>query len=368
MRGLKAMKRKTWTERLLAWYRASHRDLPWRRTGDIYAVWVSEVMLQQTRVETVIPYYERFLARFPTAASLAAAPLQDVLKLWEGLGYYGRARHFHRAAQRVVAEHGGRVPTDYEAFRALPGVGDYIAAAVLSIAAGAPHAVVDGNVLRVWARFRGIGEEVRAAKVVRRIREELRAAIPADEPGDFNQALMELGATVCTPSSPRCPLCPLAAECTAFHEGRTAELPVRSVRPAVPHHRIAVAVIRRRDGRLLIQQRPPEGLLGGLWEFPGGKIEPGETPEEAVRRECREETGLDVAVEAELAEVRHAYSHFSVTLHVFACRASGRTRAGRPRRWVRAAELDDLPFPAANKKFFARLREFLPGEPGAGNN
>ena len=359
------MAKKRWTARLLAWYRAAHRDLPWRRTGDIYAVWVSEVMLQQTRVETVIPYFERFLARFPTVASLAAAPLQDVLKLWEGLGYYGRARNFHRAAQRVVAEHGGRVPAEYAPFRALPGVGDYIAAAVLSIAAGRPLPVVDGNVLRVWARFRGIAEEVRAAGVVRRIREELQAAIPADAPGDFNQALMELGATVCTPVSPRCPACPMAAECAAFREGRTAELPVRSARPAVPHHRIAVGVIRRRDGRLLIQQRPPEGLLGGLWEFPGGKVEPGETPAEAVRRECREEAGLDVTVEAELAEVRHAYSHFSVTLHVFACRASGRARGGRTRRWVRSAELDDYPFPAANKKFFGRLRDYLTGGSGA---
>jgi A/G-specific adenine glycosylase len=356
------MKQKTWTERLLAWYRAHRRDLPWRRTGDIYAVWVSEVMLQQTRVETVIPYYGRFLARFPTVAALAAAPLQDVLKLWEGLGYYTRARNLHRAAQRVVAEHGGRIPSTYEDFRALPGVGDYIAAAVLSIAAGAPLPVVDGNVLRVWARWRGLAEDIRKPRTLRRVREELAGNIPAATPGDFNQALMELGATVCVPASPRCRECPLAADCVALREGRTAELPVRPARPAVPHHEIAVGVIRRRDGRLLIQQRPEEGLLGGLWEFPGGKLEAGETAAEAVRRECREETGLEVAVEAALAEVRHAYSHFTVTLHVFVCRAGGRVRCRRPHRWVRPAELGDYPFPGANKKFFGPLKDFLAAE------
>jgi A/G-specific adenine glycosylase len=348
---------------LLRWYRTTRRDLPWRRTRDAYRIWISEVMLQQTQVATVVPYYERFLARFPDVAALAAAALDDVLKAWEGLGYYGRARHLHAAAGQVVAAHAGRVPLDPAAFRRLPGVGDYIAAAVLSIAAGEPLPVVDGNVLRVWARWRCLREDVRTARLRGRIRRELAAVIPAAAPGDFNQALMELGARVCAPRSPRCAECPLAPRCEARRAGAAAELPMRVPRRKVPLVRIAVAVIVRR-GRVFIQRRPDEGLLGGLWEFPGGKIEPGETPATALARECREEIGVAPAAASPLAEVRHDYSHFRAHLHVFVCRldAGARPRAAGPARWVTGAELERYAFPGANRKFFPQLLDWLGNE------
>lgn len=354
---------------LLQWYCATRRDLPWRRTRNIYRIWVSEVMLQQTQVAAATPYYRRFLARFPTVAALAASPLDDVLKAWEGLGYYGRARNLHAAARQVVTAHGGRVPRTPATFRRLPGVGDYIAAAVLSIAAGEPLPVVDGNVLRVWARWRCLREDVRTARARNRIRRELAAVIPAAAPGDFNQALMELGARVCVPRTPRCAECPLARRCAARRTGEAAALPVRAVRRAAPLRRVVVAVIVRR-GRVFIQQRPADGFLGGLWEFPGGKIEPGETPETALARECREEIGVAPAAIAPLAEVRHAYSHFRAHLHVFVCRLGrgAAPRAAAAGRWVTAAELDDYAFPGANRKFFPQLREWLRSEshPGGG--
>jgi len=343
---------------LLRWFGKHGRSLPWRRTRDPYRIWVSEVMLQQTRVQTVIPYYRRFLRRFPSVASLAAADLETVLKAWEGLGYYGRARNLHRACRVVQGEHGGRIPRDPDAFRRLPGVGDYIGPAVSSIAFRAPVAAVDGNVKRVLSRLHAIATPIDLPASNTRFKKAAQSMLDPEDPGGFNQALMDLGALVCTPRSPACPRCPLRRFCRAHLSGRAERFPCRRPRPALPTRRVAVAVVSR-GGRLLITRRPEQGLLGGLWEFPGGKIEEGESPEDACLRELKEETGITAAVIDRLATVRHAYTHFKVVLEVFRCAY----RAGRVRlagatghRWVTVTELDGYAFPGANRKFIPLLR------------
>jgi A/G-specific adenine glycosylase len=341
------------------WFRANRRRLPWRRSRNPYRIWLSEVMLQQTQVATVVPYYRRFLARFPDVRALASADLQDVLKLWEGLGYYARARNFQRAAARVAAEHAGRVPVHWEDFRRLPGVGDYIAAAVLSIAFDQPWAVVDGNVKRVLSRLFTIEDPVNAAAAKPVFAAAADALLDRDRPGTFNESMMELGALVCTPRAPRCERCPVAAFCRARRAGSVADYPRRLAARKVPLAAIAVGVVAK-NGRLLITRRRPEGLLGGLWEFPGGKVRDGEAPEAACVREIREEAGLHVAVESRLARVRHAYTHLRIVMDVFRCRyVSGRVRLNGPVdfRWVRVADLDRYPFPKANHKFMPLLRE-----------
>ncbi len=346
---------------LLEWYRRRRRDLPWRRTSDPWRIWVSEVMLQQTRVGTVIPYYTSFVERFPDIRALAEAREDDVLKAWEGLGYYARARNLHRAARVVVREHGGRVPDDPERFRALPGAGEYITAAVQSIAFGRPMAVVDGNVRRVIARLYALDAPADTAAGRRAVAERARALLAPRTPGDFNQAMMELGATVCLPRAPRCDACPLRRPCRARALGEPERWPARRSRRRPPLRRVAVGVVVRR-GRVLITRRASRGLLGGLWEFPGGAIEAGESPREACEREIREETGLDVQVAEHVARVSHAYSHFRVELDVFLCRsARGRVRLDGPVafRWVTPDELDDFAFPGANRKFIPALRRAL---------
>ena len=345
--------------RLLAWYEGARRDLPWRRTRDAYRIWLAEVMLQQTRVETVVPYYERFLARFPTPSALAAAPVDDVLALWAGLGYYRRARHFHAAARRVVAEHGGLVPRDLDAMLALPGVGRYTAGAVLSIAYGLATPILDGNVERVLCRVWGIASNPRAATTRKRLWRLAQTLIPEGRAGDFNQAMMELGAVVCTPRAADCGVCPLADLCEARRLGRQLDLPRLPRRKPVPHYDVALGLVWRR-GKLLIARRPADAMLGGLWEFPGGKLELGETLEEAVRRELAEEMGLDVVVRGHLASVKHAYSHFKVTLHAYHCTCPrGRVRPTEAEafRWARPEELRDYAFPAGSLKIICALEE-----------
>jgi A/G-specific adenine glycosylase len=347
--------------KLLNWYAAHKRDLPWRRSKDIYAVWLSEVMLQQTQVNTVIPYYERFLERFPGIAALAAGREQEVLKLWEGLGYYSRVRNFHRAAKEVVDHRGGIIPTDPETFAKLPGVGPYITAAVMSIACGVPMAAVDGNVMRVYTRFKGIADDTGKSATRKRVTEELTQVIPTAAAGDFTQAFMELGALVCTPKSPRCGECPFRAQCAAFNSGTVEKYPVKAKRAKVPEYNVSVAIVVDGD-RFYIQERPSKGHLGGMWEFPGGKSEAGETPEHTLLRECKEELGVGIGILKKLAVVHHAYSHFKIHMSVFICRLIGETinqPEGRPFRWITVEQLEDYPFPGANHKFFPRLRDYF---------
>ncbi len=346
--------------RLLEWFRSRHRDVPGRNEVDPYRIWVAEVMAQQTRISTVIPYYESFLERFPDVETLAASSLDDVLKAWEGLGYYGRARNLHRAAGEVLGRYGGRLPEDSVALRSLPGIGAYTAGAIASIAFGQPEPAVDGNVRRVLCRLCDL-EKPTAGDLDAVCRDMI--AETGGAAGMLNQALMDLGSSICTPRNPACTECPVAQGCLALENGTIASRPHRDRRPPIPHRDVAAALVWR-GPHLLIARRPEEGLLGGLWEFPGGKVETGETPAAAVRREVREEIGMDIEILSALEEVKHAYSHFRITLHLFHARwlageADVVQSATDSPRWVLPADLGRYAFPAANQ---AVIRRLLQGE------
>jgi len=344
-------------QRLLQWYRVSRRDLPWRRTADPYRIWVSEIMLQQTRVDTTVDYYERFVARFPTVEDLATATQDEVLKLWEGLGYYSRARNLHQAAKDVVAR-GGVVPDTYAELLDLPGIGPYTAAAVASIAYDRPHPVLDGNVQRVLCRMLRVEGDPRRAAT----RQELIAAgdllMPSTGAGDVNQALMELGARVCTPTKPDCPDCPVRRWCRAQAELEDpTSLPLKPPRRTRPHVEVTAGIIWKGQ-RLLLARRPPGGMLAGLWEFPGGKIEAGETLAACLQREIREELAIDIDVGTCLASVDHEYTHLSITLHAL----QAYWRDGEPQsigvdawKWVTVKQLDEYAMPRADRRILERL-------------
>ncbi|GFK92584.1 Adenine DNA glycosylase [Fundidesulfovibrio magnetotacticus] len=301
---------------LLHWFAASRRALPWRDGHDPYRVWLSEVMLQQTQMERGVDYFLRFTRRFPDLASLAAADEAEVLRLWEGLGYYRRARNLHLAARLMVERHGGRVPDDREALRALPGVGDYTAGAVLAIAYNRDEPAVDANAERVLARLHDVADSPRDAKGRRLFRELALGITPPGRAREAVQAVMELGALVCTPRAPRCEACPLSGECRALAAGVVLERPVLPGQARVTPIGMGTAVIRHR-GLVFVQRRLDRGVWGGLWEFPGGQMEPGEHPRDTARREVREETGFEVEIRDKLAVIRHAYTRYRVTMHAF---------------------------------------------------
>ncbi len=347
---------------LLTWYTTAGRDLPWRRTRNPYPIWVSEIMLQQTQVKTVMPYYQRWLEQFPSIEQLATADLQQVLKVWEGLGYYSRARNLHRAAQKIVHEYGGVFPTTLEGVLALPGIGRTTAGGILSAAFNQPVAILDGNVKRVLTRL--VALPVPPTKATKQLWQISEAVLDRKHPREFNQALMDLGATVCTPKNLACDKCPWSAHCQAYSIGIQSQLPMRETASPLPHKTIGVAVIWDEQRRILIDRRRPEGLLGGLWEFPGGKIEPGETIEECIKREIQEELAIDIEVGDRLITIDHAYSHFRVTLTVHHCRHL----SGVPQplecdeiRWVTLQEIDQFPFPKANTQSIAALRQAVEG-------
>ena len=338
---------------LLSWYRREARDLPWRRSTDPYHIWLSEVLLQQTRIETVIPYYQRFLAAFPTLDALATALDSDILKAWEGLGYYRRAHNLHKAAKIVCSSYGGRFPETAAELQELPGVGRYTAGAVASIAFGEPTPVLDGNVKRVLARLFNIRQSIDKAPTLQVLWEIAGALVPLKAPGDFNQALMELGACICVPRRPKCGDCPLSKHCEACSAGSPGDLPVRRKKKPVPHAEVVAGAIRK-NGRYLLGRRPTGSMLGGLWEFPGGKIEAGETPQEALHRELREELGIEVEVGALLRSVSHAYSHLSVRIHLYECRhiaRQPRTLYHDQLKWVLASQIERYALPTANRRF-----------------
>lgn len=342
---------------LLTWYRQQGRTLPWRGERDPYKIWISEIMLQQTQVKTVIPYYERWLKRFPTVEDLAAADGQTVLKAWEGLGYYARGRNLHKAAKEVVEVYEGEFPRSLEAILKLPGIGRTTAGGILSAAFDRPISILDGNVKRVLSRLSAL--PVPTAKATKALWSLSDRLLDRDNPRDFNQAIMDLGATVCTPKKPACLLCPWQQHCLAYLQGIQSQLPMKEPTKPLPHKNIGVAVIRDDTGNILIDRRLDEGLLGGLWEFPGGKIEAGETVEECIKREIREELGLEIEVKEHLITINHAYTHFRITLNVYYCQYLG----GEPKaiecqeiRWVTLDEIDQFPFPKANIHIIEALR------------
>jgi A/G-specific adenine glycosylase len=339
--------------RLLTWFDRHRRDLPWRRDRDPYRVWVSEVMLQQTTVAAVGPYFERFVAAFPTVTALARADEQDVLRLWEGLGYYRRARHLHRAACRLAAEHGGRLPDDPAVWADLPGVGRYILGAVLSQAFDRRLPIVEANSLRVLCRLFGYAGDPRSGDGQKWLWETARRVLPAKRVGDFNQAVMELGALVCTPAAPKCDVCPVAGECVARAKGLQDMIPRKAARPAVTEVR-EVALAIRRGPRVLLARRPDDApRWANMWEFPHGELEADESYEAAAVRLLGPLTGLTADLGPELLTVRHGVTRFRITLVCLEAEyRGGKFRSAFYDRglWLRPAELAEYPVSVPQRK------------------
>jgi len=345
---------------LLEWFDQNQRTMPWRSRRTPYRVWVAEIMLQQTRVDQARPYYQRFMKRFPSLHALAQAPEADVLKAWEGLGYYSRARNLHQAARQIFREHGGRFPRTEAGLLSLPGIGGYTAAAIGSIAFNLPLAVLDGNVIRVLTRLTACPDDPRRAPVHRALQQLAGELLTRETPGRHNEAMMELGALLCLPRNPQCGICPLRKACRAHAENRTADFPQRPPPKKIPHKKVGAAVTVNRKGEVLIAQRRPEAMLGGLWEFPGGTLESGETIEACIRRELKEELDIEIETGPHLTTVRHAYSHFTIELHVH----FARIRRGRPRavecadfRWVRLTDLHRFAFSRADLHVLEKLMQ-----------
>lgn len=352
---------------LLSWFRSRRRDVPGRGEADPYRVWVCEVMAQQTRIQTVRERLPSFLEAYPSIQALADSDLDELLLEWEGLGYYTRARNLRAAARQLVSSGRQSLPSAADELMALPGIGAYTAGAVASIAFGRPEPAVDGNARRVLSRLFDL-EDASPANLDASAREliaevdAVRSAGERSRAGTLNQALMDLGGEVCKPRSPECDRCPVEPHCLARKRGTVSKRPPKKVRRQTPHFDIAVALIWN-GGRVFIQRRPEEGLLGGLWEFPGGKMEPGESAPDAAIREVREETGLRIGVIEAAGVIKHAYSHFRITLHAFHANLEEQA-AGPPRlagkepgspRWVRLEELDSYALPRANRKLLASM-------------
>jgi A/G-specific adenine glycosylase len=353
-------------KKLLQWYPKNGRDLPWRRTTDPYAIWVSEIMLQQTRAVAVTPYYRRFLSAFPTVHALAEAPRDQVMKLWEGLGYYSRARNLHLAAAILARERGGRLPGDPRDLEALPGIGRSTAGAIAAIAFRADAPILDANAKRVIARAFAVTDRLSLPSVERRLWTISRGLILPGKGRETALALMDLGATVCVPRRPRCPACPLNVHCEGHRDGIQETIPAKAARKFLPHHDVVVAWIADGKGRVLTGRRPDRGLLGGLWELPGGRRKPEETKREALRRELRERWGMRVEVGDRLASLPQGFSHFRTTVHAYRCRRKdGRPGPEREWRWVRPEDLADLAFPRTYRRLVETVFPLsVKGKPG----
>lgn len=358
---------------LVEWFSAYHRDLPWRRSYDPYEILVSEVMLQQTQMERGVAYFLRWIARFPTVADLARADEEDVLKLWEGLGYYSRARNLLRTARCIVERHGGSVPRTAPELRSLPGIGSYTAGAILAIAWNIPEPALDANGERVLARLLDYRESVRSRKGRECLLAAMRCMIPEGKARDFTQGLMEFGALLCTPRTPGCDACPLRKSCAALKAGTVLLRPVLPEKRASVSLSVVAGMLRRSDGTVFLRRRPLGGLLGGLWEFPGGKVEEGERPEEALVREMREELGVEILPGPLLCKVSHGYTTFRVSLRVYLCLppsapgqeaffdgevpAGLRSHAASEGAWVSPKALGDYPLTGGSRKAVRILRE-----------
>ena len=338
--------------RLLRWFDAHRRDFPWRGTGDPYRTLLAEYLLQRTRVATGTPYYERFLERFPDIRALAAASLDDVLQVWEGLGFYGRARNLHATARAIVDERGGRIPTSAKALEALPGIGPYTAGAVASMAFGQRVPVIDGNATRALARLYTIREDVSQGPGRARVDVIARRLVPASRPGAFNQALMELGATVCVPRVPRCESCPLLDVCRGRRAGIQGLLPTHGPRRPSPTVRVAFALMSA-DDRVLLVRRPAAGLLAGLWALPGGELPDAGDHATELPKLVRAQTGIPVDVRGPVRDVAHTFSHRKWSGAIYRCVPTSSDVPSNGARWVRRSELTRLPVVAFHRAALA---------------
>jgi A/G-specific adenine glycosylase len=344
---------------LVQWYPHNARTLPWRSDREPYHVWVAEIMLQQTRVETVIPYYQRWMKKFPTLKKLAESDLQEILRVWEGLGYYSRARNLHKAANILQQKHRGVIPSEASKLIALPGIGRSTAGAIASISFNQDEPILDGNVKRVMSRVFNYEKPINLARNVDELWKLVGRILPGGKVGIFNQALMELGETICLPKRPHCSACPICKECQSYNLGLQDKRPVRIRKDKIPHYEVVAAVIKVR-GKFLITQRPQGKILAGLWEFPGGKIEKGEIFEQTLQREIMEELAVEIKAGKKIGAYRHAYSHFSVLVHAFYClRISGRFAQceGQQIAWVKSAEFSLYPMGKVDRLIARQVAE-----------
>ena len=346
----------SFSDHLLNWYDDNARVLPWRSAPTPYHVWVSEIMLQQTRVETVLPYYERFLMRFPDLETLAQAEEGDILKAWEGLGYYSRARNLHKTARKLVTELGSQIPPTAAELERLPGIGRYTAAAISSIAFGEPVAATDGNIKRIYARILNLDAPYDSPLFEKTINVYAQSVLSQERPGDFTQALMDLGAEICTPLQPRCEACPIGKYCLGFKLGKQNQLPVRVKKAPIPHYEVCVAVLEH-NSKILLRQRDAQGLLAGLWEFPGGKLEPNESLEDCLKRELLNKTGLAISVGAKSGVYKHAYTHFKITVHAWYAKPARSPQNLRENlRWVSPEELPAYPMGKVARRISEKIQ------------
>jgi len=344
--------KQSFSSNLINWYDENKRDLPWRHTKDPYKIWVSEIMLQQTTVNTVIAYYEKWVKIFPTIQDLAQAPIQTVLKQWQGLGYYNRAKNIHAASIILVNEHKGILPKDPKIIRSLPGFGPYSTGSVLSIAYDMPLTIIDANVRRVVMRLLAL-PGIADTKQDAQIEEFLNKVLPGRRVGDFNQALMELGAMVCRSKEPVCTICPVVKYCKAYKLGQQEIIP--QIKKKIIKNIQAVIAIIKKGEYYFIQKRPSKGLLADLWEFPGGKIEEGESKKEALGRELKEELGVELKSSKHLFDVKHFYTQFRINLSVFDCVLESEPKKDSTHRWVSFKDFTKYPMPSGSAKIIEKL-------------
>lgn len=341
---------------LIGWYKSEKRDLPWRLNRDPYRVWISEIMLQQTRVDTVIPYYNRFMDKFPNIQALAEADEQEVLKAWEGLGYYSRARNLQTAAREVMALHDGQMPSAPKLLGALKGIGPYTKGAVLSIAFGQAEPAVDGNVMRVMSRILEVDEDIALPKTRKTFEALVSGVISHEDPSSFNQGLMELGALICTPQSPMCLFCPVQRHCRAFHAGKQLELPIKSKAKKKKKIRYAALLITNPENKVLVEKRPQTGLLAGLWQFPMVELA---VKGESLDEKAKQETGMNIEMGEKAGVLKHVFTHLIWEIDIY----HARTTVNEPRtermRFVTVEEMNAKPFPVSHQKMMPYLLEEL---------
>jgi A/G-specific adenine glycosylase len=351
----------TFAKSLLRWYDAEKISLPWRGINDPYQIWLSEIMLQQTRVAAVKEYYKNWIEKFPTVEKLAAASLDEILKMWEGLGYYTRARNVHKLAKIIVADHQGKFPKSAEALQALPGIGRYTAAAIASISFDERVAVLDGNVIRILSRLLDLPDETHQAKIQARLWMVAESLLPKKRCGDFNQAMMDLGRTICIPRTPKCAACPVRKFCLAEKNKTTDLRPVKKAKAKIPNVYAAAAVLRDQQERILLVQRPPEGLLGGLWMLPQFKCEKEESFQESLQREFQIEFAAEIFVGEEMARAAQTFTHFHLQLFAYACEIrAGKIKSKLKIAWANSAELNEYSFGKADREIIDALESWQP--------